>query len=224
MKKSWLGICFVAVCVLLGGCSGATINEIAKNNLSEIVMNYFVGNTQKFSINMSSGVRENPYQLDGISNDLVEFCVLTIIPNEGVVANGVEYTVEVNEVSYEGVFENSPFDKSLASDLEIALQPADEIYVYIILNEETEIAKLECITNTFEINQTEAVDLAIEHSFDKLIDLSNDNTESIEGYCKVITTDKNLSIYFWYVSFVNTQNKIVAVVINPNTGEIVASQ
>ena len=170
---------------------------------------------------MWSGLREEPYVADGIKGDLVEFCILSIVPAMGFDAQAVEYTAEINKQAYSGVFERSPFDRSFASDLKTSLNESDEIFVYLILNGETEITKLDCISSTFEVKNTQALDIAIQH-FAKEEGVLDKFRKGIEGQCKIISTDKNLGIYFWYVCFFNAQNDRVAVVIDPKSGEIVA--
>jgi len=206
--------------VVFVGCGGLGIKEIAKNSISELHLNYFSGGTQNFGVAMWSGLREEPYIEDGIKGDMVQFCVLSIVPNAGFEINGAEFTVEVNKQTYSGVFERSPFDRSYASDLKISLNDTDEIFVYIILNGETEIAKLECISSKFKITSTQAIDLAIQH-FTELQDKKWDNG-GIEGQCRIISTDRGLGIYFWYICFLDTDKNRVAVIIDPENGEIVA--
>ncbi len=211
----------VASVVLLVGCGDKKLTEIAKNSISELHLNYFSGNTENYNIAMWSGLREEPYSQDGVKGDLVQFCVLSIVPNSLADVQAVEYTAEVNGQTYSGVFERSPFDRSFASDLKIALNDTDEIFVYLILNGETEIAKLTCISSQFVITSTQALDIAVAHF------LANEEAvqkfaSGVEGQCKIISTDLNLGIYFWYVAFINPQNERVAVVIDTKSGEIVA--
>lgn len=217
-----LVLCLLVVTtIMFVGCSSNKLPEIAKNSISELHINYFSGKTQNFDVAMWSGLREEPYAVDGVKNDLVEFCVLSVVPKLGFDAQAVEYTAEINKQSHSGVFERSPFDRSFASDLKISLSDADEIYVYLILNGETEIAKLDCISSQFKVNNTQAIDIAVQH-FAQNTDLLTKSKKGVEGQCKIISTDQNLGIYFWYVCFFNAQNERIAVVINPDSGEIVA--
>lgn len=222
MKKFLIFTCVCCICFALGGCSGVTIEEFAKNSISERELCFFTGSTENFAITLGSGLREEPYKIDGIHGELVEYSLLTIIPQSGVETYGAEYTVEVNDSTYEGVFEESPFDHTLASDIGISIRTTDEIYVYIIINNESEIAKLTCLSCSFSISDSTALDLGIEALYDKLKVLSDDLKQSFEGYCKVVCTDKNLGVYFWYVGFVNEVGDRCAVVIEPSSGQIVA--
>jgi len=222
MLVGLLATIFVAVSMLLVGCGGKKLNEIAKNSISELHLNYFSGKTQNYSLAMWSGLREEPYSLDGVKGELVQFCVLSIVPANSSNAQAVEYTAEINGKTYSGEFERSPFDHSYASDLKIALNDTDEIFVYLILNGETEIAKLSCISSQFEIASTQALDIAVKH-FSEDAEILRKFGDGVEGQCKIISTDLNLGIYFWYVSFFNAKGERVAVVIDTKTGEIVAN-
>lgn len=202
------------------GCS-VKPEELAKNNLSLLHLNYFVGQTQNFSISLWSGYREEPYNLDGKKGELKEFCVVNVVPTSDIDTFGLGYTVEINEATYDGTFEQSPFDNSLGKDLEVKVNDTDSIYVYIIVNGESEISKVECISSNFQINQTQALDIAIEYASEKILTLSNNGETSIEGHCKIISTDKNLGIYFWLVSFINENGDKFALIIDTTTGEIV---
>lgn len=217
-----LGVLVVAmITMMIAGCGGAKLSEIAKNSVSELHVNYFSGKTQNFNLAMWSGLREEPYSLDGVKGELVQFCVLSIVPNVDFEAQAVEYTAEINGQTYSGAFERSPFDRSFASDLKISLNDADEIFVYLILNGETEIAKLSCISSQFAITNTQALDIAVKH-FSEQSEQVGKFADSVEGQCKIISTDLNLGIYFWYVAFVNAQGERVAVVIDTKSGEIMA--
>lgn len=217
---SFLPVLFV---FCFSGCS-VSMEELAKNNLAELHNHYFTGSTQNFSISMWSGVREEPYIEDGKRENLVDFCVLSVIPLQGVSTFGLSYTVEINSKTYNGEFEQSPFDKTLAADLEIKLSDADAIFAYIIVDGVTEISKMECISCSFKINNTQALDIAIEGAMQDLMTLSNKGKNSIEGYCKIISTDKNLGVYFWFVRFINNEGGEFAMVIDTNTGEIIAKK
>lgn len=221
MKKCGLMAMILTMCVVLAGCSGHSIEEVAKNSISELHINYFSGSTQNFAVSMWSGLREEPYSADGVKNDMVEFCILSIVPKDGFDAQAVEYTAEINGQTFSGTFERSPFDKSYASDLNTSLGDGDEIFVYLILNGETEIAKLSSISAKFAVKNTQAIDIFVEH-FASNPQVCDNLSTSVEGYCKIISTDQSLGICFWYVCFFNAQNERVAVVIDPQSGQIVA--
>ncbi|MBO5103051.1 MAG: PepSY domain-containing protein [Clostridia bacterium] len=224
MKKfAYLSLCFVAMVFCFAGC-GIKPEELAKNNLSELHLNYFTAETQSFTISMWSGFRENPYVIDGVKQQSVEFCVLNVVPKSGVKAFGLGYTVEINEETFNGELEESPFDDSFGADLEMKVDDLDSIFVYVIVDGETEIGKMTCISNAFKINQTQALDIAVSHLESELLDLCDNGNLSIEGYCKIISTDKNLGVYFWYINFVNSNGVQIAVVIDTTSGEIVAQK
>lgn len=213
----------LCVAFLFAGCN-LSIEELAKNSISEIHNHYFTGSTQNFKISMWSGLREEPYEQNGIKENLVDFCVVSVVPLNGVSTYGLGYTVEVNSQTYNGEFEQSPFDKTLATDLKIGLSDSDSIFAYITFDGVTEISKMECISCNFKVNNTKAVEIAIETVGDNLISLANNGKTGIEGCCKIISSDKNLGIYFWYVRFINTEGQELVVVIDTSTGEVMAKK
>ncbi len=221
MKKCGIMAVILSICVMLAGCGSHSVEEVAKNSISELHINYFSGSTQNFAVSMWSGLREEPYSADGVKNNMVEFCILSIVPKGGFDAQAVEYTAEINDQTYSGVFERSPFDKSLASDLNTSLQEGDEIFVYLILNGETEIARLDSVSAKFVITNSQAIDIFVEH-FGCNAEVFSHLNDPVEGYCKIISTDQSLGIYFWYVCLFNAQNERAAVVIDPQSGQIVA--
>ena len=226
MKKIFLYLvpicfCFSLLCYM-SGCS-KKIEEVFKENLSELHNNYFVGQTENFNISLWSGIREEPYEMDGIKQNTTDFCILNVVPkNKGTETYGLSYTIEINEETQNGEFEKSPYDSSLASDLKIKINDDDSIFVYLVYNAQTEIGKMTCISKDFSISQQQALDIAISNMQNELLELTDNNSESIEAYCKIISTDKNLGVYFWFIDVVNKEGSHISLVIDTTTGEIVA--
>lgn len=213
----------VFVIVAFCGC-GISVEELTKNYLAELHNHYFVGSTQNFRVSMWSGTREEPYEPNGVRENLVDFCVLSVVPIGDVNTFGLGYTVEINDKTYNGEFEQSPFDRSLAADLETQISDTDSIFVYIIVDGVSEISKMECISCDFAINNVAALNIAAENIGENILTLADNGNKSIEGYCKIISTDRNLGVYFWYVRFINTDGDDIAIVIDTTSGEIMAKK
>lgn len=209
--------------IILAGC-GISVEELVKNNLAESHNHYFTGSTQNFAVSMWSGTREEPYETNGICENRVDFCVLSVVPTTNVSTFGLSYTVEVNEKTYSGEFEESPFDSSLAADLEVAITDTDTIFAYIIVNGVTEISKMQCISCAFEIDNAQALNIAINDASENILSFVENGDKRIEAYCKIISSDRNLGVYFWYVRFVNEDGGEISLVIDTKTGEIVAKK
>ena len=207
-------------------CAGCNLSseEIAQKSISEIHNHYFIGSTQNFKISIWSGFREEPYEQNGTKGNMVDFCVVSVLPLNNISTYGLGYTIEVNSKTYNGEFEQSPFDKTLATDLQITLNDDDSIFAYITFDGITEISKMECISCDFKIDNKKAMSIAIETMKDSIISLSNNGESSIEGCCKIISSDKNLGIYFWYVRFINTEGQEIVAVIDTESGEIIAKK
>ena len=217
---SILPVCFA---FMFAGC-GVTAEDLMKNYLAECQNNYFVGTTQNFKVSLWSGTREDPYEPNGELGELVDFCIISVVPVGDVSTFGLNYTVEVNDKTYNGEFEKSPFDNSFAADIGVRVEDTDSIYAYIIVDGVSEVGKLECISTNFKIKNTDALSIVVDNFSENIISLSNGGEIPVEGYCKIISTDKNLGIYFWYVRLVNAEGKDITVVIDPSSGEIMAKK
>ena len=218
---SVLPVMFIAL--FFAGC-GVTTEELVKNNLAEMHNHYFTGATQHFNVAMWSGVREEPFEQDGIRGQLVDFCVLHVVPIGEVGTFGMTYKVKINDKTYEGEFGKSPFDNSLAADLETSITDTDEIYAEITFDGVTEVANLSCISCDFTIDGTEALNIAVTNAGEVLMILADNGNKSVEGYLRIISTDRNLGVYFWYVRFINVDGEEVCLVIDTNDGSIMASK
>lgn len=213
----------IVVALAFCGC-GVSAEEIAKNSLAETHYHYFTGSTQNFAISMWSGTREEPYESNGVCGNLVDFCILSVVPTAVVSTFGLSYSVEINDKTYTGEFEQSPFDSSLAADLGVQIKDDDSIFAYIIVDGVTEIGKMSCLSCGFEINNVQALDIAIGEVGEKILELSDNGKKPIEGYCKIISTDRNLGVYFWYVRFVNESGEEISLVIDTKNGKIMAKK
>ncbi len=207
---------------LFTGC-GTTIEDLAKNNIAEMHNHYFIGSTENFQISLWSGVREEPFEPDGIRGQMLDFCILSVVPVGNVGTFGLNYNLEINDKPYSGEFQKSPFDNSFAAALDFLVTDSDTIFADIIHDGITETGKLSCVSCNFTVNSTQALDIAIENVGEQILALTDDN-KSIEGYVRIITTDRNIGVYFWYIRFINTDGKEICLVIDTASGEIMASK
>ena len=213
----------LCVAFMFAGC-GVTAEDLTKNHLAELQNNFFVGTTQNFKVSLWSGTREEPYEPNGELGELVDFCIISVVPVGDVNTFGLNYTVEVNDMTYNGEFEKSPFDNSLAADIGVSVEDTDTIYAYIIMDGVSEVGKLECVSSGFAIKNTDALNIVVDNFGENILTLSNNGEIPVEAYCKIISTDKNLGVYFWYVRVVNAEGQDISVVIDPNSGEIIAKK
>lgn len=80
MKKLllvFIAAMFLACC---WGCAGK--DTVIDNSISEIRLDIYEGRGEFFDVNIYIGKRESPYILDGISEKLVDYCLINVMPAE----------------------------------------------------------------------------------------------------------------------------------------------
>ena len=219
MKKIFYMLAIVFVVPFIFCSCGQNIHQKCKNNLADLRYNYFEAETENWAVSLTSGMRESPYNIDGISSDLVEFTIVTIVPKTSKINIGYAYQVDINEESFEGQFEKSPYDDSYAVDLGVKVEDEDEIYVYINDGQSSEVAKLECISKNFQLTAEDALFLAVDNA---TTEINTNLKNNFEVYVKIITdVNKQFNDKFWYVLFVDEEDNEITVILDPNSGEII---
>jgi len=227
MKKKLLILIVLSCCVLsLVGCKK---NEL---NLSDYVIeernNLFTANDELYSVNISSGQREENYNFDGVVGNMVDFAVITFIRNDNLpLANdNYSYLVKVNENEYSGFLEKSPLDNSYASDFGVAIPNDAEIEVKISFTGYTFNQKLLNTSNNFSVDKNSAIQIANEQLKDDIKNILSDKNTKIEVVMKIL---KDYSVeetpkYYWYVGIVSTNGETLGILIDATNGDIIAKK
>lgn len=207
----------VCAIFLFLGCGSDLMTDCEKR-VSDIRENYFQGQTENYFVSFSSGMRESPYELDGICNEKVEFGVVTIVPKKTEEQKGLTYIVSVNDKEHSGEFETSPFDDSYAGDIGVKVGASDVITIKISDGSSEEIASMTCVTCDFDVDALSALQLAVEEVGNNLQDLMVH--KNFEIYIKVVADIKQVvENKYWLVMFYCECGEFVNVIINPETGD-----
>lgn len=196
--------------------------ELAKKSVSEMGTCYFVDNTNSLAtLKVSSGIRENPYNLDGVHNEMQPFALLifkTSITN----AESPSYIATIDGVEYQGVLEFNPCDNTFATDLQISLNNTSNIKVSVQVNDnDFEFAPTNQNT-TWVLSFSEALDKGLEEVKDTIKELTSKGKFNGECYVRVISdTACILKDFYYYVTVVDTNGNIYSVVIDCKSGEII---
>ncbi len=211
------------VCALLffglmfSGCSSDMLS-ISKGKISDVRNNYFQGQTDNWYVSFSSGVRESPYVLDGVSRDKVEFGVVTIMPKNAQKQKSFTYIVGVNDLEYSGEFEACPFDESYAGD--IAKQVADDAVIFVTITDggKEEVANMTCVSCGFAVSAEKALEFAVNEVGTELQELKKN--QDFEVYIKIVADiTQVVEGKYWFVMFLCESGDSINVLINPTTGE-----
>ncbi len=212
------GLCCFCVVFLFAGCSQSAFN-LSKNANSEVVKTYFFGKGEDFSSSISSGLREDPYFYDGVSNEKVEFSVVTIFT--GFKKEFIQAEVEINDVSKSISLVYDPFTSNYIFDLEKECDQGDVIYITY----NNEKIYLENLSKKFNIPYEKAFGKATDYLKTDLEKLTQKDILQAECYLRVLESqDANFEKVFWYF-YVFAKNKTsFYCVIDPYTGEIIKSE
>lgn len=206
----------IVIPFLFSGC-GHGVGTL-KNHVSDIRYDYYEGETANWYFSFSSGLREEPYVLDGASKPKVEFGIVTVSPKKGTVYKGLSYTVNIDGVEYSGDFERSPFNETFAGDIEKRAANGAEIFVTVTDGSTIEIANLTCISANFAIGANDALELAIIEAESELEELCKKGR--VEVYVKIVADiTHTLSDKFWIVLFLSETGDEISIIINPTTGK-----
>lgn len=185
-----------------------------EKNVSEYRDNVFVGSNSDFKLEAMSGYRESPFEIDGKSNDKVNFCLVTITPTNFDPTLAYRYKVTLNDVEYEGECVKHPFANTYS--FEVAARCMENSFVVEIEGQSIELTS---VKSELFITPEKAFEIA----YNRLKNCEIIENGRYEIYIRLIVNPINATGgYFWYVAFVDETQDICAVLIEPETLEITA--
>ena len=210
MKKLFyiVGV-FLFGCCFLIACSYSMSSQI-KNNISELSTLLFVGEHDEFYATLTCGLREEPYLFDGKSQEKTHFSVLTITLFQPQTLPTLTYHIVIDGKEYDGELDRNTLKANYMTDL--ALSVAENAQITLLFND-NEIS-LQCFSNGFQTNSTQAINLAIENLNDELLSEFDDGNFHGECYLRILNDPiQNKNVFFWHFSLINGSGKSVATVI-----------
>ena len=227
MKKKLIIFLMLAVCIFsLTACKSSKID--INDYLIEERNNLFTSQDNIYSATLSTGLREENYNLDGIVNNKVEFGILTLtrLDNQPLANDNYSFMIKINENTYTGMLEKSEVDNSYSADIE-AIAPNDAtVNVEITFTGYNYSQNLTNSSNEFTVDKSTAISLANDSLKDELKNVTKDKNNKIEVVMKILKDYSNSEIktYYWYVGVISTQGDTLGVLISADTGEIIAKK
>ena len=209
--------CLTCIC-----CMDNTYN-LVKENISEHRQNILVYSDDNYYVTFMSGLRENNYKTDGISNEKVDFSIISfnLLNKEEKIEDGVNYKTTINGIEYSGQLLNNPYDNSYVIDLSINTTELDNLTIVFSYNSKNITINLTKINDSWKIDGLKALKIVCDNYKDYLKQGIQDNKFNGEVYIKVVHNDKYSQDYYWYIQIVSGKNSYSAI-INPTDGEILA--
>jgi hypothetical protein len=209
-------VCF-SVC-LLTGCGSDIKNEMIKN-LSDVRYNLFEAKTDEIKVTLMCGLREDPYDYNGISNPKCEFGVITANFTEMPEVNEIGFTLIVNGVGYYGNIEKNPFGHNFMADIEKIVE--DNANVYLTIDGIEGELLMTCVSKNWTVQYEDALNIATEYFMEQAKQFFKNKKFKAECYLKIIYDENSeFDSYFWYFGIIGTDNAKLSLVIDVNSGEI----
>lgn len=226
MKKKILIIAMFTLCLF--GFVGCGKNKINLNNyLIEQRENLFGANDNLYTATFSTGIRESNYNFDGIVNEMIPFGVLTLTRNDNLPLANDTYTfiVTIDEQTYTGFLEKGN-NNSYSADLEVNTIGDEQINVQISFTGYTFNQDLTNISSSFNVDSDTAISIAEKELKTNLENLLKDKNVKIEVVMKLMKdySSDEIKNYYWYVGIISTNGNTLGILIDSNSGEIIAKK
>ncbi|MBQ8792718.1 MAG: hypothetical protein IJZ62_03810 [Clostridia bacterium] len=182
MKKYWAFGAIFLICLTFTGCfEGNNIYSL----MSEQAKIYFSGEGEGVKANIAVGKRENPYIMDGVHNELVDFSLITVSVNSGMAEENLQISLSINGQVSNILLELNPLNMSYMADLGYALNGDDEITITV----EGKSFELINIGENFEVDCNQAIEIAL-NSIEDVSSFKKNGKFACEGYLKILDGSK----------------------------------
>jgi len=208
------------ICLFICSGCGQSIEKDIKNNLADIREIMYEDKNDNFNISLVCGQREEDYVLNGKATPLIPFGIITF--SDGVKSNDVEYKVFLDDCVLEGVLQKNPFEENYMADLGMIIDK-DKVNTNIISDGEVYEFVLNRVDKSFKYNAEDIIK-KISREYKDIIKLFYEDRRFCgEVYLKIIT-DSIANDKFWYFNIISTNGKSFAVVMSPETLEVLSLQ
>lgn len=218
MKKLIIFAIICVVAILSTSCKLDMQSEVL-DNMSDIRYNLFEAKTEDFTATFMCGMRENPYEYDGVSNSKCEFGIITITYKVRPLLEEIDFVLKVNNSDFVGVLEENPYDHTYMADIEKIIDSEAEIFLAI--DDLESDLQFTSISSSWAVQYADALTIALENVNDDLPQFFSSKQFLAECYLKIIFDLKSTTApYFWYFGIVGQGGATVALIIDTETGEI----
>lgn len=227
MKKKFLVLIMLVGCLFSLSACGKTKLDF-NNYIIEERNTLFTAQDELYSVTLSSGLREENYAIDGKVNNLVDFAVLTLIRNDSnPLANDTyTYIITINNEPYTGTLTKSAIDNSYVADLQINVPADAQVKAQIAFTGYSFDEDMENTSVGFNINSKKAIEIANKELSKTALNLTKNNGSKIEVVVKLLKDFSNseLKTYYWYVGAISTNGETLGILIDTNSGEVLAKK
>lgn len=227
MKKKILVFMMLIVSVFsLSACGKSKIN--LADYLIEERTTLFTAYDEVYSSTLSSGLREKDYNFNGVVDTKVDFAILTLSrkDNQPLANDTYTFIVNINGTPHTGFLTKNETNNSYSTDLGIKVNPTDEVNVQISFTGYTFNQDLTNTSNSFNVDSGTALSIANKELAEEIKNITSDKNVKIEAVMKILKDNSNLETesYYWYVGVISTNGETLGILIDANTGDIIAKK
>lgn len=216
MKKILCCLLIIFCTIVFAGCSNPMI-KIVTNNMSDMRINYFMGENDMLYANLSCGYRESNFAYDGVSTEQVECGVLTIEFKNTYSYNSICINLLIDDVKNEYVLTHSPFENKYMVDLAMIVNSNSKVSFNLKNQEQT--CELACVSDSWTVDYKKAIEIGAREFSDMLDELYFNGQLNAECYLKVVAKPED-EFAFWYFSIIDKNDKLYSMLINVNDGSV----
>ena len=203
----------VIVVILLCGCSSATTKRFGQ--ISELRDELLCGSSESVTVEIISGIHENPFEIDGKCNPKRNFTVITVTGEN--LLGVVNYRFTHDGKSYDGALDKHPLKNSYSTELNI------RVYNELLITITAENVNVYIRAKTVRDEKTISADRALEVAQIRLADKFKQYDKKAEIYLRYIKNPISTAQgYYWYVAIVPDRYTVFAVLVDSHSGEVVA--
>jgi len=217
-----VSIALLITALIFVGC-GAPAYERLADNISELRENIFEGANENFELSIISGLREEPFMLDGIAGTTREFTLATLIPLSEI-SGVVKVKAIIDGTTFNGEFTKHPFAQTLS--VEFATRATgSEIILTIFYNDYEQNISAKSVLTENMIGYQKALEIAENKLRNSLEVFREGSVLRCEIFIRLIPNQiDNVGGFHWYVAFIGSEQQIFAALIDPITMQVVATR
>ena len=180
------------------------------DNISELQQSYFLYENDEYNISLISGIREQDYAFDGISNEKVDYCVIMIETTEKIEIKTLTLRIDGQNFTVSPLL--NPYNNNYVYDFE---RPLDNNSI-ISVSFNDHFFALENIANNLEYTYKDCLKKISKN--EKISKFFINNNFNGEIFIRLIKLNDFENI-FYQIVIVNSINETEQFLINPYTLE-----
>ena len=224
LKNMTVAVCVIMLFSLFTACKAKA--DAYESIVSEYRSEVYAGENDKYSIEMVSGYRENPFEIDGKSGSKAYYTLITVTPKKDTAEKSLVITSDCDGKKTEGNALRHPYKDSYSFEF-MSKTTCDKPVITISDGNTSQTITLSPVRKEGEISGIDAMKKVVKNLSDSLAPYTSDGKFCGEIFIRYISNPLSSDgKYYWYVSFVPEadSSKTIAVLVDVVSGEIIASR